>query len=184
MRTGNLLFSAVQLIFVVALFLLGGLFLGLSHVPQFRDRIAQFFLSDSESLMSIGYAILGVATLLFSGFYAMHRGSYFQVEMGSSRLDVDPSVIQNYVQSYWNDIFPEQQLETQILLRRNKKIEILAEMPPMADEELTELLTQIETELSCLLEHILGYRSDFLITVTSTCKKPVPRVLKTSLYAR
>ncbi|MBY0528605.1 MAG: hypothetical protein K2P51_00250 [Rhabdochlamydiaceae bacterium] len=177
MRTANVLFSAVQLIFVVTLFLLGGLFLGLAHAPHFRNEIAQFFLSDTTRLMSIGYVILGVAALLFFGFYAMNRSSFFQVEMHSGRFDVDPSVIQNYVQCYWNDIFPDYRLDTQIVIRRGKKIEILAEMPEMADEELTELLTQIENELSCLLEHSLGYRSEFLVTVTHTSKKSLKNSL-------
>ena len=57
MKTGNLLFSAVQFVFAALVVLLGGLFIGLEYAPHLRYYIADFFqLTPHFSL--IGYLVL------------------------------------------------------------------------------------------------------------------------------
>lgn len=166
MRTTNLVFSAVQFIFVVVLFLIGGLFLGLEHAPQFRAAIAQFFIENSGNLSAIGYGTIAFAFLLLCGFFAMNRGSYYQIEMQRHRAQVEPHVVREYVQSYWREIFPGQNPQTDVVFHGKRKIEILAQVPDISEDDLNSLLPQIEEELGLLLSHAFGYRREFLLTIT------------------
>lgn len=165
MRSGNLLFSAIQFIFVVAVFLLGGLFIGLEHAPQFRSAVAEFFFSSTSSFSAIGYTILGVACLLLLGFYVMNRGVYYQVEMGDHRCQVEPKIIRSYVQGYWKEIFPEQNCQADVVFHANQEIEVLAELPGLCLEQHKVFLSQIEKDLGDLLASHFGYQRPFLVTV-------------------
>jgi hypothetical protein len=165
MRTGNLLFSAVQFVFVVILFLLGGFFIGLKHAPLLCSIVARFFSEQAKGLTVIGYALVGCAFLLLCGFYAMNRRMYYQVKMKGARCEVDSQLIRSYVQGYWNEIFPDQSCQTDVLLHVNQQIEVFAEMPGLPIQEQQVLLSQIEVELGSLLARTFGYHRDFLVTV-------------------
>ncbi len=168
MRTTNLLFSAIQFIFVVILFLIGTLFLGLEHAPQIRSSIALFFSESSGNFSSIGYGVIGCAVLLLCGFFAMNRGSYYQIEMHRHLAQVEPEVVRQYIQSYWSEIFPELTGKTDVVFHRKGTIEILAQVPDFTGEELKQLLLQIEEELGLLLSHAFGYRRGFVLTISSS----------------
>jgi hypothetical protein len=166
MRTPNLIFSAVQFIFVVMLVLIGSLFLGFAHAPQFRYTIAQFFTEHSSSLSAMGWGIIGFACLLACGFFAMNRGSYYRIEMQRHQAGVEPEVVCQYVQSYWSEIFPELSGKTAVVLHGKRKIEIIAHIPNLNEEDFNCLLPKIEEELGILLAHAFGYRREFLLTLT------------------
>ena len=161
MKTGNLLFSAVQFVFAALVVLLGGLFIGLEYAPHLRYYIADFFqLTPHFSL--IGYLVLGCGILLMIGFFGMHRGEYYQVKMGT---EVDPAVIQAYVQDYWARQFPEQDLSVQVGLSRHQKIEMLVELPSMPLENHTAILERTEQDLGQILKKRLGYQKEFAVSV-------------------
>lgn len=166
MRTTHLLFSAVQFIFVVVLFLIGGLFLGMEHSPQIRALMVRFVAENQGTMAIVGYGVVGCAFLLLCGFFSMHRGSYYQIEMQRSLVHVEPDVVRDYVQSYWNDIFPGQKIEAEVVFHGKRKIEIIARAPDFDEEAMNHLLPQIEEELGLLLAHAFGYRREFLLTMT------------------
>jgi hypothetical protein len=165
MKAGNLLFSAVEFVFVVLIILLGGFFIGLQYAPHLRYAIADFFSQTTIHFSLIGYLILGCGSLLLTGFYAMHRGMYYSIRMGRNEVLVDPGVIRGYVQEYWKKIFPEQDLSIEIDLSRNQKIELFVEMPLLSPEKQQAILEKAENELGQILQKHLGYRREFLISI-------------------
>lgn len=166
MRKGNLLFSAVQFIFVVALFLLGGLFIGLHYAPHMRMSLAHFITDQVVNLSFLGYITICCAFLLCIGFYVMHRGSYFRIRMAGGDVVVEPKLIEGLVQDYWQERFPQNALKTEVILRGYEQIEVVAEMPQSEWEAREVLLSEIEKELSALLSAHLGYRREWMMTLT------------------
>ena len=167
MRKGNLLFSAVQFIFVVALFLLGGLLIGLQYAPHMRMAIAAMITDYAISLSVLGYVTLSCACLLCLGFYVMHRGAYLQIQMDAGEVVIEPKLIEGLVRDYWKKRFPENELSTEVILRGGKRIEIVAEWPS-ADGELREvLLPEIEQELGALLKSHLKYQQKWMMTLVT-----------------
>ncbi len=165
MRKGNLLFSFVQFIFVIALFLLGGLFIGLHYTPRLRMEFAVFITDHSVSLSLLGWAIIGCALLLCIGFYVMYRGAYYQVEMAQGQAVIDARIIEQVVRGYWKGRFPGQELTAEVVLRGKNAIEVLAEVPEMPLDPQVALLAEVELELGLLLERHLGHRREWAMTV-------------------
>ena len=165
MRKSNLLFSAVQFIFVIALFLLGGLFIGLQYAPHLRMAIAVFVMDSAIAFSFLGYVTVVCALLLSIGFYVMQRGAYYQVQMDRGPVVVEPKLIEEFVQGYWKKRFPEKELRTEVILRGKQRIEVVAEMPEMPLESQAVLLSEVELELGSLLENHLGYRRNWMMTV-------------------
>ena len=165
MKTGNLIFSAVQFIFVVLVLLIGGFFVGLQHAPHLCNTIAAFFSKASAPFSLIGYCILGCGALLLMGFYVMYRGTYYTYKMGHHEVFVDVDLIQHYVQEYWKKCFPGQDLSVEIDLSKDQKIAVLVEMPLLSLEKQQEVLDRAEYDLSQILQKHLGYRKDFLFSM-------------------
>lgn len=165
MRKGNLLFSAVQFIFVVALFLLGGLFIGLHYAPHMRMSFANFITDQAVNLSFLGYLTISCALLLCIGFYVMHRGAYFRIKMDGGDVIIEPKLIEGLVQDYWKERFPEKEFKTEVILRGFEQIEVIAEMPQTELEAREVLLPEIEKELGALLSSHLGYRREWMMTL-------------------
>lgn len=165
MKSSNLLYSAVQFVFAALIVLLGGLFLGLQHAPHLRFAVADFFAQSSVHFSLIGYLIIGCGALLLIGFYAMHRGVYYQVSMGRKEALIDPTVIREYVSIYWKQVFPEDDLSVQVGLSKRQKIEMFVEFPPISDEKQLAILEKAEKDLGMLLKKHLRYDKEFLVSV-------------------
>jgi hypothetical protein len=166
MKTGNLLFSAVQFVFAMLIILIGIFFIGLQHAPHLRYAIADFFSQTSITRFSfIGYLILSCGILLLSGFYAMYRGIYYSIRMGRNGVFVDPLVIQQYVREYWKTVFPDYDLSIEVDLSKDQKIGMFVELPLLSPEKQQALLEKAENDLNQILQEHLGYRREFTLSV-------------------
>jgi hypothetical protein len=165
MKTGNLLFSAVQFVFALLVILIGAFFIGLQHAPHLRVAIARFFSESTASFSFIGYLVLGCGVLLMLGFYAMHRGAYYRVKMGKKNLLVDPAVIRGYVDKYWKQTFPDQHLAVDVAVATNQKLELFVEFPLLTKEQQQEILEKAEVELAQILRKHFGYQKEFALSI-------------------
>ena len=165
MRSGHLLFSAVQFLFTTLILLLGGFFIGLHYAPHLGLTIGQFFIGHSEAFIPIGLSILGCGSLLLIGFYAMNRGAYFRFQIPAKDAVIEAAVFRSCIKKYWREQFPQEDLSTDVILHADKKIEISVELPPLDAEDHQKFLENVESDLRSLLAKSLGYKSDFLLTV-------------------
>ncbi len=165
MRTGHLLFSAVQFVFTALVILLGVFCIGLENAQQMRLWLSHFFLDTSTPFALIGYAILGCGLLLFIGFYVMNQTAYFQIKMGKKHVLLDGALFQKYIAQYWFEKFSQKSLEVQAIIRSDQKLEILAQLPQVFTEEREALLEKVEEDLTEILRRKLGYRGEFLLNV-------------------
>jgi hypothetical protein len=165
MKTGNLLFSAVQFVFAALVILLGVFFIGLQNASHLRYEIADFFAQSTANFTLLGALILGCGVLLLIGFYTMHRGHYYRVTMGPQETLVDPAVIRSYVQEYWRKQFPEQELSVDVVISKAQKMEIFLELPFLSGEKQQEVLEKAEKDLERMLQKQIGYKKEFVLSV-------------------
>lgn len=163
MRTGDLLYSGLQFILSVLVVFTGVLFLGLHYEPYWLASLLQF-LSTSSLLFFLGCLFFGGGVLLLVGFYRMHRGVYYQICMQTQTAFVDPQLIQKYVEAYWKECLPDQELLIQVRVTAQQKIEIY--MQSKLDQQ--ALLTRAEADLGNLLKEQFGYSRDFLFSVKTS----------------
>src|SRR5689334_12238487 len=121
MRSGHLLFSAVQFLFTVLILLIGGFFLGLHYAPHLRLQLAQFFADLNVNFIPIGLSVLGCGVLLLVGFYAMNRGAYLCFVIRERNTCIETALFRSYVKKYWTDQFPDSELATDVILHKNQR---------------------------------------------------------------
>jgi hypothetical protein len=165
MRTGNILFSAVHFFVVLAILAIGGFFIALAKIPHVQFLISELFSENPSLFLPIGIFTMVLGGILMIGLYAMNRKRYYRVRMKFDKADVDEAVIHKYVEKYWQEIFPGQKFTTGVLLYPNRKIEVIAEIPDMPEEEQIELLEKVEIELGGIFARNLKYDRDFDLTV-------------------
>lgn len=165
MKVGNLLFSAVQFVFAVLIILLGGFFIGLQYASHLRFAIARFFSAATVPFSLIGYLILTCGIFLLIGFYAMYRGVFYRVKMGSGELRIDPAIIKGYLGDYWKKTFPEHNLSVDVSMSKDQKLEMFIELPLLSEENREAVLEKAELELSSILQRHIGYKKDFALSV-------------------
>lgn len=165
MKIGNLLFSAVQFVFAVIVILIGAFFVGLQYASHLRFAIARFFSAAAVPFSLIGYLILACGIFLLAGFYAMYRGVFYRIKMGSGEICIDPVVIKKYVADYWKETFPQHNLASDVSISGGQKIEMFIELPLLDSEHQKAILEKAEQELSVLLHKHIGYKKDFTLSV-------------------
>lgn len=164
MRTSKVLASALQLLMSVKLMALGVFLIALSLLPYARSLFLDFLHTQPEFFSIAGYATLGVGILLFIAFYAINRGQYYQVSM-QGPVAVDLPVIEKYMKTYWRQHFPHENIETEVVLHDNQKIELITQMPSITFPDQKAFLEKAEKELGTLLAENLGYDRQFLVTI-------------------
>jgi hypothetical protein len=168
MRSGHLLFSAIQFLFTTLILLIGAFFIGMDYAPQVRLAIGQFFFYHS-SFVPIGLCIFGCGILLFIGFYAMNRGSYTRLVIEASHSEIETTLLRSCVKKYWIDRFPGAALTADVLLHPNQKVEISLEMPSVAMPDPEHFFQTVESDLRTLFSQTFGHKGELLLTVL--CKK-------------
>jgi hypothetical protein len=167
MRSGNLLFSAVQLFMVAAILTVGLFFWGIVHVPHFPLLLMSVFSKSSAFFSLAGYGLIFLGLLLLIGFFVMHRGRYYQVRMQAGDAQIDLELLHTYIEKFWKESFfhPESEVKD-VIVYGNRKIEIVAKLPDLPVPEQKATLLRIEQELGALLARKFGYPHSFLLTIT------------------
>jgi len=164
MRTGNLLFSAVQFLFVVALISIGGFLYALPMAPDVRFKLSVFFTDRPDLLRPVGIMVLAAGLILGIGFYTMYKRRFFRVRL-SPHLTVELPLIRSMVEQYWKEALPEHSLGVDVFLHKDQKLEISLEMPLLDEEKSQILLETVEAQLGRLLKKQIAYDREFFVTV-------------------
>ena len=164
MKSGHLLFSAVQFVFSVLVLTLGALFLGVHYLPSFRLLIGEVFSQYGGSFAFIGYVVMGCGVALLIGFYSMYRGRFYSVQMKRGEVWVDPALLTQYIQEYWAKLFPQEKLLVQVEMQRGGTIGITAEFPSTHVQDHEAFLERAEWDIADLLWDRLKYDREFSVT--------------------
>lgn len=155
-------------VFIVALFfiLLGlfGIMIQASH--QIRSEVISFILEDSFllSLFGIASILIGVAIVfhLAAGF----RKRYIKIKSKNQQaFYLDENIFQDCMKGYWKQLFPSQDIPNHVVLKKNK-VFITADLPFVPAAEQKALLTRIDNDLKDLFSRFLGYRQEYVISIS------------------
>lgn len=161
------LFSAVEFLIVVVVLASGGFLMALPWAPVVRFKLAAFFAEQETFFLLLGSIVVLMGLVLLFGFYWMNRKRFFQVVMKApeKRIEVEEELVLTSLSIYWKRLFPEEELMTDVLIHRDQKIELIAEIPKLEEETQKVLLEKVEKEIGALLARQLGYEREFFLTV-------------------
>lgn len=158
MRNGQLLFSAIQFLFIAALFGLGAVFFSLHYFPQMRLYLADWILEPGETFFSAGLVVSATAAFLTLCFFIMQRGSFIRIKMEKGDLFIEEDAVRLAVEQFWKETYPEEKKPSEIYCA-GKKIEIIT-------EDQNQDLESLEITLANFLSTQFGYEREYFITLT------------------
>jgi hypothetical protein len=152
---------------LIALFfiLLGIISVLIPWFPPIRTHIILFVLENTIALSLFGLVsiIVGGAILANVLLSAKHR--HYRIRCGTNSVIVDETVIQQYLDRYWRDLFPGSEVPNKVMLKNNR-IHVFANFPtlPLSDQKI--LLQRIEKDLTQAFDQMLGYHKEFYLSAS------------------
>jgi hypothetical protein len=161
MRKSQKLLPVLGLLFAVSSLSLGLILAALPWTPQMQEALLAFMRSERVLVSISGLALFLVGIILLSTFMADYRRTYFHIWMGNHQISVDETLIQRYVDLYWQEQFPQGRSACEVAIHGNC-LSIQASLP-CRDDLPEQKLRQIESDLSELLKAQIGYEGEYHI---------------------
>lgn len=161
MRSDLGLFSAVQWLFVMSFLSLGFAFLSVVYFHHGIYTLWLFLESHPSLCFGMGVGLIGFALLWGWVCFSRYRTEYFQMQLVHGLTQVSTSFIETLTEDYWRRSGFQGISTVEVLIRRDQRIEIVAEA-----EEIDSLQwARIEEELAKELFVHLGYQQPLTMTV-------------------
>jgi hypothetical protein len=151
--------------FIALFFILVGFFsLIMPVLPKMRAFVVQFIQEESELMLLLGVGLIVIGfSFLVSVFLRISR-RYIHVSKDPNAVKVDKSIIHQYLNSYWENMFPKQEIPFRFIIKQ-EKIQIFADLPFMPSLEQKPFAERIQKELSDIFLRSLGYREALEVSI-------------------
>lgn len=163
-------YSLISLFIAIFFLLLGFLAIMLPWSPVAQTDLISLIREDSLAIFLFGFAFLAVGIAIIAYVVIQSRKNYYHLKSGPRSISVDETVISDYVNTYWKDLFPKTYIPSRLFLKKNK-IHITADLPYIPQSEQKELLERIKNELEDRFSSLLGYRDTFYLSASFQPKK-------------
>jgi len=165
----NFLYSIVS--FVIALFFiaLGIMAILVPWSAGLRTDAIEYILANSIAISLFGFGFIVIGGTMVLNLILSSRKKYYYSRVASNFVAVDEAVIQQYLRFYWEQIMPDQDVPTQLTLKKNK-IYITADLPFRPVSEQKVLIENIKQDLRNIFTKVLGYPHDFVLSVSFQAK--------------
>lgn len=159
--------------FVIALFfiLLGIMTLLLPWSLSTREMVINFieFNTWPWNFFGLGFLVIGLALIAHIWFSSRFR--YYTVHIGPYSTSLSENVVDDYLRSYWQRLYPHTDIPYQFSFKKNK-IQISVDLPYSPKDRQKEQIQQIEEDLSEMMRNFLGYRQNIELSISFEKQKP------------
>ncbi|NGX49772.1 MAG: hypothetical protein K940chlam5_01376 [Candidatus Anoxychlamydiales bacterium] len=163
MRAIEVLISAIHLVFMMLIISVGSFFIMLYYKQELIESFINYMLESPEIVLKIGLFTLASALILFISFCQLHKKQYLKVLMKKNKTDVDTKLIRNYIEKYFDGIYPDKKNRVQVNVDAKDKLEIIAKVDSLDDKK--DFLLNIEEKIGKLLLEHLDYDKEFIFTI-------------------
>ena len=164
MKPSALLLSAFHFLLTSFFMMLGVFFIGLGKTPHMKDSFIQFFKVHPDLLSLIGIGILFFGAILFVVFFHLYKKVFYQLEMKSGSIQIDPSIIASYAVEQIHSVTKKRPISCEVVIGKDQKLEIITRFAKDATID-QENFFKIEQALANVLSKKLNYQSSFLFTL-------------------
>lgn len=113
--------------------------------------------------LGLGFFIVGGALTAY--VLLTRRKKYLTTQTGNHQIKVSEAVIDEYLKSYFEKLYPQEHIPYRFLIKK-RKMQIIADLPYIPLEEQKRVLKSIESDLETILSHYLGYNSGLEISIS------------------
>jgi hypothetical protein len=161
----SLLYSFIRFFIGLFFILLGLIGIILPWSNAVRLAVIQFIQDEPLTLSLFGLSFILIGLALLTHLLMASKRHYYQVRSGDQSVTVDQSVIQQLVEAYWKERFPDRDIPCELRLKKNK-IYLTADLPYLAANEQKPFLNQIKRELESHFKQLLGPQAEFNLFVS------------------
>jgi hypothetical protein len=156
----NLFYSLITFVIAIFFIMLGMVSMMIPWFSGVRTDLIQFILEDSLtiSLFGLGFLIIGLA-IATNVILSMKRRHYY-IRSDNRTVSVDETIIEEYLNSYWKQLFPDREIPCHLVLKKNV-IYIHTDLPHLPNSQQKLLLDRIKTDLRNMFAKFLGYHREF-----------------------
>lgn len=162
--------------FIIALFFITIGIIGMM-IPwsiDVRTVLTRFIFEDSLaiSLFAFSFLVIGSAIVLNVLLGLRHR--YYKIDSKNVLVSVDESIVLEYLNTYWKQLFPKHEIPCHLTIKENK-FHISVDFPYLPIKEQKPLLERVEKDLSSILAKVLGYSEGILfisLFSSKNCRHP------------
>ena len=164
MRAEHLVTSILGLLFSFFL-LIGGFLLFLPpFIPTWASALQTLFLNHLTGVSYFGLTLLFLGVFFLTLFAWLNRRSYLLLKMGG--VSVKDQLVAHFAKTSIEKLFPGQAVECDVIVRKKKRVEILANLPFVEEKEQEGTLRTIEKELVVVLLKQCQYDQEFTLNVS------------------
>jgi predicted membrane protein len=162
----NLFFYKLITFIIALFFIVIGIFAILVQASSsIRSDVISFILDDTLFLALFGFISLLVGVAIVFYLLSSFRKRYHTVKSDAGAFYLDESLFQDYMENYWKQLFPNQNIPTHVNLKKNN-VQITADLPFVPEAQQKELLSHIDRDLKEIFHEILGYKQNYVISIS------------------
>lgn len=159
------LYSFISFIISVFFILLGVVGILLPWSSGVRTHLTQILLEESWFIFLFGIGFIIIGTAIATNLILGAKRRYYEIRSNHLVTKIDESLFQDYLSTYWKQLFPACEIPNQITLKKNK-IHVAADLPYIPIEQQKTLLERIERDLNDIFNRILGLRYEYVISIS------------------
>lgn len=152
---------------VLSLFLLGlGAFgTTLAWSARIRSEVISAILEQKWMIFSVSVVFILAGLILLAYVFKNSKRRYIYIETGKNSCFLDETFIQQYLDTYWENLFPTHDISYDLNIKKNK-IQIYARFPSLPPEEQKRFLDKQKRELSHIFGRLLGYPHQVILAAS------------------
>lgn len=133
--------------------------------PATRTLVVQFIFENSLAIVLFGFGFLIIGFTILINLFLSFKKRYYNIRSGIKSIDIEETILQDYLNSYWEETFPSYEIPNRLTMKRNK-IHIFADLPYVPKPQQKGILENIRNDLSELFAKVFGYRQDFYLSIS------------------
>lgn len=157
--------AALTLILALFFSLLGIFIFLVALIPSIQDNFVSLIHHHFWLWFFFGVCFFLIGLAFFAYTFLGCRKTYLSSKTGANLTIISEDVIHSYLQTYFEKLFPKQQIPYRLLLKKGK-IQIIADLPYVPLEEQKNILSLIENDLSELLNQTFGYKQTLELSLS------------------
>lgn len=163
-------YSLISLVIAIFFVLIGIICVMIPWSPSVRTDLIQFILENSIAIFLFGFGFIIIGFSIVINIIQSSRRSYYYVRTGNNSVMVDETLIQDYLNSYWNHLFPQHDVPSRLTLKKNK-IHVFADLPFIPVPQQKALMDRIKRDVNDILTKTLGYQNEFMLSISFQAEK-------------
>jgi len=114
-------------------------------------------------LFGFGFIAIGIG--LLANIIITSRHKYYHYTVKTFTVSVDETLIVQYLNFYWKELFPQEEIPCRVILTNNH-LQVVAHLPGIEKEKQDDIVEQIKEDLRTLLDLTIGYNEEFELSLS------------------